>query len=27
LTCFLAIIFLIIWWSEVYVNLPIKIYF
>ncbi len=27
LTCLLAIIFLFIWWSEVYVNLPIKIYF
>jgi hypothetical protein len=27
LTCLLAIIFLFIWWSEVYVNLSIKIYF
>jgi hypothetical protein len=27
LTCLLAIIFLFVWWSEVYVNLPNKIYF
>jgi hypothetical protein len=27
LTCLFATIFLFIWWSEVYVNLSIKIYF